>query len=267
MTVVVITGSTRGIGYGLGFEMLARGASVVVSGRTVEAVEGAVGELAEEYGGERAFGVACDVTDPDQVQALWDGAVERFGRVDVWINNAGLANRRGGLGELGADELRAVIDTNVVGTFYGCRVAIRGMTAQGGGMLWNLEGLGSDGRKVEGMAPYGTTNAGVRYLNDALFKEMKGTPVKVGAIRPGMVITEMLLGELERLEGEEREKLAKIYDILADRPETVMPWLAERVLADPPHGTRVSWLSGGKVMWRFLMGAFRKRGVLEGGGA
>ena len=265
MTVVVITGSTRGIGYGLASEMLARGASVLVSGRTPEAVDSAVRVLAEEHEEERVAGVACDVTDADQVQGLWDGAVDRFGRVDVWINNAGLANRRGGLGEQEADELRAVIGTNVLGTFYGCRVAIRGMTEQGGGMLWNMEGLGSDGRKVEGMAPYGTTKAGVRYLNDALFKEQKGSVVKVGAIRPGMVITDMLLGELERLEGEERDKLARIYDILADRLETVAPWLAEKVLADPPHGTRIAWLSGGKVMWRFVMGAFRKRGVLEGG--
>lgn len=265
MTVVVVTGSTRGIGYGLASEMLARGASVVVSGRTPEAVESAVRVLAEEHEEERVAGVACDVTDADQVQGLWDGAVDRFGQVDVWINNAGLANRQGGLGELEPDELQAVIDTNVLGTFFGSRVAIRGMTEQGGGTLWNMEGLGSDGRKVAGMAPYGTTKAGVRYLNDALFKEMKGTSVKVGAIRPGMVITDMLLGELERLEGEEREKLARIYDILADRLETVAPWLAERILADPGHGTRISWLSNWKVMGRFLASPFRKRGVLDGG--
>ena len=263
MAVVVITGSTRGIGFGLAFEMAARGASVVVSGRSREAVGRAVGELAEAHGEERVAGVACDVTVPDQVQGLWDGAVARFGRVDVWINNAGLANTRGGLGELEADELAAVIGTNVTGTLLGCRVAIRGMTEQeGGGWLWSMEGLGSDGRKVEGLAPYGTTKAGVRYLNDALFKEQKGTPVRVGAIRPGMVITDMLLGELERQEGKEREQLAKIYNILADRVETVAPWIAERVLGMPPHGTRISWLSGGKVMWRFITAGFTKRDVM-----
>lgn len=263
MTVVVITGSTRGIGFGLAWEMLARGVSVVVSGRTGEAVERAVEKLAAEHGGECVAGVACDVTDPDQVQALWDGAVDRFGRVDIWINNAGRANRQGGLGELSADELRGVIDTNVLGTFFGCRVAIRGMTDQGGGMLWNMEGLGSDGRKVAGMAPYGTTKAAVRYLNDALFKEQKGTPVRVGAIRPGMVITDMLLGELDRLEGDERAKLERIYNILADRLETVAPWIAERVLADPAHGTRISWLSNLKVTGRFLASVFRTRDVIS----
>ena len=264
MQVVVITGSTRGIGLGLAGEMLTRGASVVVSGRGEESVAHAVEELAEAHG-ERVTGVACDVTDPGQVQGLWDGAVARFGRVDVWINNAGMANTLGGLGELEAGELEAVIGTNVTGTLLGCRVAIRGMTEQGGGALWNMEGLGSDGRKVPGLAPYGTTKAAVTYLTDALIKEQKGTVVRVGAIRPGMVLTDMLLGQLERMEEGERARLVKIYNILADRVETVTPWIAGRVLGADRHGARVVWLSGWKVMWRFLTAGVLKRDVMSRG--
>ena len=266
MQVVVITGSTRGIGRGLAHEMLARGAAVVVSGRSAAAVDDAVRALGEDHEASRVAGVACDVTALDQVQALWDAALERFERVDVWINNAGMAGPMGKLWELDEGVLRAVVDTNVLGTALGCRVAVAGMLAQGGGAVWNMEGLGSDGRKVAGLATYGTTKAGVRYLTDALVGELKGTAVRLGAIRPGMVVTDMLLGELER-NPDERERLEKVYNVLADRVETVTPWIAERVLANPQHGTRISWLGGAKVMGRFMIAPFRKRDVLGGGAA
>ena len=92
MKCVVITGSTRGIGFGLAREFLRRGRRVLVCGRNAETTEKAVLALAE-YGAE-VFGQACDVTQLEQVQALWDAATARFGKVDIWINNAGLSTRR-----------------------------------------------------------------------------------------------------------------------------------------------------------------------------
>jgi NAD(P)-dependent dehydrogenase (short-subunit alcohol dehydrogenase family) len=86
---IVITGSTRGIGYGLAEAFLSLGCSVTVSGRGEEAVEKAAAGLKSSFEAERVFGTACDVTDPSQLQALWDKSIEIFRKVDIWVNNAG----------------------------------------------------------------------------------------------------------------------------------------------------------------------------------
>jgi len=98
---VVITGSTRGLGFALAKEFLERSRRVTISGRTRESVERALSRLNSTAEGRQSglgsdavqqmHGQPCDVSDPRQVQALWDGAVKRWGRVDIWINNAGIS--------------------------------------------------------------------------------------------------------------------------------------------------------------------------------
>ena len=90
MKTVVITGSTRGIGYGLADSFLALNCAVTISSRTPENVEKAVAELAAKHEAERVFGRPCDVTDFEPVQALWDAAQAHFGKIDIWINNQGV---------------------------------------------------------------------------------------------------------------------------------------------------------------------------------
>jgi len=147
---IIITGSTRGIGYGLAEAFLSLGCSVTVSGRGESAVEAAVAGLKSRFDAERVFGIACDVTNPAQVQALWDKSVERFGKVDIWVNNAGWSGEPGMVWERPEDELSGVIATNLLGTTYGSQVAMKGMLAQGFGAIYNMEGMGGDGRKHAG---------------------------------------------------------------------------------------------------------------------
>lgn len=125
-----------------------------------------------------------------------------------------------------------------------------------------MEGLGSDGRRVDGLALYGSTKAALGYLTDSLVQETKVTPVLVGAIRPGMVTTEFLT---ERYEGrpEEWKRAKRIFNILADRVETVAPWFARKILENTRHGARFSWLSRDKLMGRFLLAPFRKRDLFS----
>ena len=89
MKTIVITGSTRGIGYGMATAFLEMGCAVVISGRQQAVVDQAVSALADRFGAEKVFGTACDVRKLDQVQGLWDAAAAHFGRIDIWINNAG----------------------------------------------------------------------------------------------------------------------------------------------------------------------------------
>lgn len=262
MKIVVITGSTRGIGYGLADAFLDLGCAVTITGRTPASVEGAVSKLSAKHEADRILGQTCDVTQIEQVQALWDAAVAHFGRIDIWINNAGISHPRRDFWEHSPKRIQAVMDTNLVGVMYGSQVALRGMLDQGFGSVYNVEGMGSDGRQVEGMTLYGTTKYGLHYLTDALVEETKRTPVLVGALSPGMVITDMLTSEEVRSE-EDWETTKRIFNILADRVEDVTPWLARQVLDNDKTGVRIKWLTRGKIMARFLTSPFRKRDLFE----
>ncbi len=263
MKIVVITGSTRGIGYGLADAFLARGCAVTLSGRSAVALEPLVVRLGVKHEPRRVFSQPCDVTDYAQVQGLWEAAHAHFGRIDIWINNAGMAHPVSDFDRLTPEQMQTLINTNLLGAMYGARVALNGMRQQGFGSLYNMEGLGSSGgRQVKGLALYGTSKAALRYLNDALMLEAKGTPLIVGALQPGMTVTDMLTKQYEG-QPEAWEKFKPILNLIADRVETVTPWLADKVLANTRNGARFAWASGGKVFWRFLSAPFIKRKVVE----
>ena len=253
--VVVITGSTRGIGHGLARAFLDRGCSVVVSGRSEAAVASAVEALGAP---DRVLGVAADVTsEPDQ-QALWDAAVARFGRVDVWVANAGVSAPRLPVDEVPVDAVRTVVETNVLGVLHSAQVALRGMVPAGRGQLWLMEGFGSGRQTAAGMAVYGASKRSVSYLVKALQKEAKGTGVQVGALSPGIVVTDLLTADYDG-QPEQLEKAMKVFRVLGDRVETVTPWLADKVLATDRSGARVAWLTTPKAAGRFATAGFRKR--------
>lgn len=261
--VVVVTGGTRGIGLGLAREFLARDARVVICGRTSEAVDKALAEL----GSDRASGLATDVTDRAAVQALWDHAVATFGRVDVWINNAGLSTHRGELHTIPVAGIEDVFAVNITGALNGSAVASERMAAQpGGGWIWNMEGFGSRGEHQDGMAVYGASKRAVQYLTQALVRQTKGTSVKVGFLSPGIVATDLLVGDYAD-DPEGFAKVKRIFNILGDRVETVTPWLADKVLAAQKHGTRVAWLTKAKASGRFMTASFKKRDIFAAEGS
>jgi NAD(P)-dependent dehydrogenase (short-subunit alcohol dehydrogenase family) len=132
-----------------------------------------------------------------------------------------------------------------------------------GGAIYNMEGLGSDGRMIAGLIPYGTTKYALRYLTKGLAKEVEGTPVRMCHLSPGMVTTDLLVGDLEEMSATERAQRVKLINILADKVETVTPWLAARILANRKNGNHIAWLTGGKVAIRFLLAPFRKRSVMQ----
>ena len=262
MKTIVITGSTRGIGQGLAREFLQRGCAVVVSGRGQAAVDKTVAELAAKHGAGRVHGCACDVTDAAQVQALWDAAQKRFGRVDVWINNAGISNPYVPFWEVTPETLARVVNVNLTGAMYGCQTAMRGMLAQGGGQIYIMEGFGSDGRTGEGLGVYGSSKAGLRYFLKAMLVDAKGQSVQIGALSPGMVVTD-LWSELYEGQPERFEKAKKIVNILGDKVETVTPWLADKVLSNDKNGASFKWLTTPTAIRRFLKLPFKKRDLFR----
>lgn len=259
MQTVVVTGSTRGIGRGLATEFLQRGHRVVVSGRSQASVDPAVAELSRL--GE-VFGQPCNVGELAACQALWDAAVTKFGRVDIWINNAALAPDYGLFTDVDGARIAATVDANLTGTMYGTQVALKGMLAQGGGKIYTFEGFGSNGMKTPGLAVYGTTKYAVRYFTDALAKEYTDSPVLIGSRSPGMVPTDLLIYSSRSEDPAQWEKSKRIMNILGDKVETVTPWLVEQALANEKNGARIEWLTKAKAMRRFMLPGYKNRDIV-----
>jgi NAD(P)-dependent dehydrogenase (short-subunit alcohol dehydrogenase family) len=265
---IVLTGSTRGLGFQLAREFLRRGCAVVVSGRTATAVEAALCGLRAEFPQGRMHGMACDVADPAQVQALWDDSVRALGGVDHWINNAGIAQPLVPVWDLEPGLMEAVVRTDLLGVLYGARVAMRGMSSQprepgrAPGAIWFMEGHGSDGSVRRGMSVYGAAKRALRYVARALAVEAKGTGVLVGALSPGIMVTDFTLRQIDRRNPAAWERTKRVFNILADRPETVAAYLAPRILAARQTGALIRWLTGPKIMFRFLFAGVLRRKVV-----
>lgn len=256
MTTVVITGSSQGIGRGLAAEFCKRGDNVVIAGRdqqrvsdTIEALSGGSGNVS---------GISCNVTRPEEVQALWDHASDSYGAVDIWINNAGLARTAWQILDVPEHEIEAMVTTNMLGTINGSRIAAIGMKAKGQGKIFNMLGGGSDGEYFPGMGIYGTTKRGLDYFCNALAKELTGTGVIVGKIRPGMIITEAVVREA-RQDPAAFEKSRSTMNNLVDTIENVAPFLVDKIMATEKSGTKIRWLTGGKIAKRMIMGRMKKR--------
>lgn len=258
MKTVVITGSTKGIGFGLAEEFLKRGCQVVVSGRKQMDAEAAAEQLGQTYGRERILAQACDVGQYAEVQTLWAAAVNHFGQVDIWVSNAGQGHALEKFWALPAGLIESVVRANILGQMYNAKVVISEMLAQGFGAFYMMEGKGADGKVLEGLTLYSATKRGSNYLFDALVKEVEGLPVIVGSLSPGMVVTDLLSQQKDE-DSENWERTKKVFNILADKVETVTPWLVEQILANQQNGAAFRWLTGGKAMWRFLTASFNKR--------
>jgi NAD(P)-dependent dehydrogenase (short-subunit alcohol dehydrogenase family) len=121
MKTIVITGSTSGIGLGLAEAFLSLGCAVAISGRSLANLDSAYVILTERYGGSRVLAHLCDVRFYDQVVGLWDTAREKYGRIDIWINNAGAACPETLIWDYSPDVIERIVATNITGALYGCR--------------------------------------------------------------------------------------------------------------------------------------------------
>jgi short-subunit dehydrogenase len=253
MKSVIITGSSKGIGLGLAKEFLKKGCPVMFSSFAKAEMEQEYEKAAAEFGKDKVACFHCDVNDINQVQRLWDAAVKAFGKVDIWMNNAGIANTTRLFWELEPREIPRVVSTNMVGVMNGTYVALRAMIAQGSGAIYNSEGFGSDDMFVNGLAVYGATKRGGRYFTEALAEEVNKNeiPVIIGTISPGIVLTDFLLDDMRKMPPDILETTKAVYNCLADTVDVVTPWLVEEVLSNTNNGKRIIWLTEEKANARF----------------
>lgn len=185
--VAVVTGGGRGIGKGVALALSEAGWSVVVAGRTQSSLNETVGELAGD--GLAAVG---DVSDEVQVDRIFASAVERFGRVDMLFNNAGIAAAAVPIDELEVDAWRQLIDVNVTGAFLCARAAFRQMRTQDpqGGRIINNGSISSQTPRLYS-APYTTSKHAVTGLTKSLALDGRQFGIACGQIDIGNVTTDM----------------------------------------------------------------------------
>ena len=185
--VALVTGSTRGIGYGIARSLARRGATLVVTSRSQEDCDATAHDLGSL--GCRVLGRACDVTDGAGIESLVAEIVDVFGRIDILVNNAGTASRKPAE-ELSEEDWDRVIDVDLKGVFLTSIAVGRRMIAQSSGKIVNIASmLGLVGDKQ--LLPYCVAKGGVIQMTRALAVEWARYNIQVNALCPGYVMTAM----------------------------------------------------------------------------
>jgi NAD(P)-dependent dehydrogenase (short-subunit alcohol dehydrogenase family) len=169
--------------------MLAVGARVVVSGRKQTTVDAVIAEL--DKGGQ-VIGQACDVSVADQVYALAHFATQKFGQIDIWINNAGITPMAGGILDFAPEVAEQTFRVNCVGTLNGTQAAMYYMKPLGRGTIVTLYGRGSDLNPATPSGLYGATKAWITSFTRTMAKEYADLGVQIVGFSPGMMLTDML---------------------------------------------------------------------------
>ena len=186
--VVVVTGSTRGIGRAIAEECAKEGAKVMICSRH----EASVQEICEvlKRQGLSVSGLAADVSVWGDLEKLLQHTIQTWGKVDVWINNAGLSGGMRPIDEWSENEITQIINVNFTGTLKACRLIIPYFVEQGGGILINMNGKGGRCEASPFLTAYASTKAAVSSLTKSLAREYKEYPISIHSVTPGMVATD-----------------------------------------------------------------------------
>jgi NAD(P)-dependent dehydrogenase (short-subunit alcohol dehydrogenase family) len=187
--VAVVTGASRGLGQAIATLFAHEGASVVLAARSAKNIEQNSAALCA--GGYAAVPFVCDVSDPQQLEALALFAIETYGHFDVWVNNAGAAGPYGATFDLAPEQFLGVMRTNMFGVYHGSRLAMRHFLPRQSGKLINILGAGSR-KPVPNQNAYGSTKAWIRVFTLAVAKEYKHSGVGVHLLQPGLMDTDLL---------------------------------------------------------------------------
>jgi short-subunit dehydrogenase len=235
--VVVITGASSGIGRETARYMAERGATVIAAARNETALESLCSEITD--GGGRAVPVVADVADPVQVAAIGQQAIERFGRIDTWVNNAAVSIYAT-VEQLQPDEMRRLIEVNLLGVMYGSRVAVQLMRSRGGGTIINVGSVLSD-RAVPLQSAYSASKHGIAGFSEALRLELQqdDTGIDVVLIQPSSINTPFFTWARSRF-GVKPQPIPPVYEPTA---------VAEVIAYAAEHGGREIVVGGaGKLL-------------------
>lgn len=257
--VAVITGSSKGLGLAIASAYAQAGASVVLASRSQAALADAVKMLQQQDA--QATALPTDVSVLEEVQALAAHAVQTFGKLDIWVNNAGTSDIYGPTASIDPARFEQVLRTNIFGEYYGSLVAINYFLAQGtNGKLINLLGRG-DRQPVAFQNAYASSKAWVRNFTLALAKEYAESGIGIYALNPGLVDTD-LLRKVSAVEGYEQKlkPLSTIIRLWGNPPPVPAQkavWLASAA-TDGKTGLEVQFLGRPQVFAGLLKDLSRR---------
>ena len=186
-TVAVVTGGSRGIGYGIATALAKLGANVVITGKNADRLIAAARDLSAH--GPSCAGIACDVTSLPSIDGLASHLREKYGQVHILINNAGIGGSPSLLHELSPDKWNEIFDTNVRGVFYMIRAVVPMMMAAGSGHIVNISSLAGKNPLPRGAA-YSASKWALNGLSYSLAEELRSQNIRVSVVCPGSVDTE-----------------------------------------------------------------------------
>jgi glucose 1-dehydrogenase len=199
--IAVITGASRGLGMAIATLFAHAGAKVVLAARSQKDIEQNAATLRAD--GYEAVSFVCDVSDPQQVEALAHFTIQTYGHFDIWVNNAGVGGPYGSTFDLAPDQFLGVLQTNIFGVYHGSRMALRHFLPRRSGKLVNILGQGSK-KPAPNQNAYGSTKAWMRVFTLALAKEYKDSGVGIFALQPGLMDTDLLTELVTFKEHEQR---------------------------------------------------------------
>ncbi len=263
--VVVITGSTRGIGRAVAQICAEEGANVVVSSRKKEAVDDVVDQL--RSAGYSVSGAVCDVSKTEDLEKLLKETIEKWNKLDVWINNAGISGGYRFLDEMSPNEIKSVVDINLTSVFQACRVVLP-YFMKNGGIILNLSGKGGRGEASPYTSVYAATKTGVVSLTKSLAKEYKTGNISINAVLPGMVETDLLNDvRSDRLREKVEHDLPYVMKAIGTTPQKVSASFVDLIAQKPGDSTgKVYSLLKGKRLFKgiVLLMWYRLTGKISG---
>jgi len=187
--VAIITGASRGIGFAIAEAFVREGAKVAVCGSRLSSAEKAVSILREKYPQAEMLPIGVNVNDTEEIKSMVSAVVDKWGRVDALVNNAGVTSTKSIL-EMTDEDFTSVIDINLVGPFKIIREVAKVMRDNGGGSIINTSSMvGSYGGKMQ--TAYSSSKFGINGLTKSCAKELGQYNIRVNAVAPGAVATDM----------------------------------------------------------------------------
>ena len=257
---VVITGSARGLGFEMAKCFRKKNFNVVISDVNKFDIEKSAKELNNIISKGKILDIVCDITDEKQILNLIDKTKKKFGKIDFWINNAGINQADKMIWEFTKDEIDKMIDVDLKGTIIATKHVVSEMIKQKSGAIYTVEGHGSNDAIIPGLSIYGTAKRALTYFVSSLAKETEENKynIIVGKLSPGIMITDFLVNAYRNNKIELSEKNKKIYNILGDYPDVVANYLVKKMINNTNNNIRVNWLTTKRVIWKFITYKFKK---------
>lgn len=227
--VAIVTGASEGIGLATAQALAAKGAWVVLAARSTEKLEQIAADLQQR--GLEALAIPTDMRQQPAVEAMVETALQRFGRIDLLINNAG-QSMAGRVAELDLEAFRQIIDLNVLGPVYAIQAVVPVMRRQGGGLILNISSMVSK-MNIPGLAGYAATKAALNLISDTAREELAPENIRVISVFPRMTATNFGKNALGNQQMRARQRNAAPRGVAVDSPEVVADKIVEAIEAEP----------------------------------